>query len=162
MHVDVSSHKMRLWFYEESGEQTYSDEFYLAAACAKGVDTSISAGSTSTNLPTSQAVASYVASQAAGAATFQGTLVQTDSGSSATKWTQAELEAASYKKGWYWVCETAGTYTGKVLEAGDMLFCVSDKSSAYAASDFTAVQNNIETLTTTEISTLWTNAVAVS
>lgn len=34
--------------------------YTLAAACAKGVDTSIGANSTSTNLPTSQAVASFV------------------------------------------------------------------------------------------------------
>ncbi len=134
--------------------KTYS----LKDACAKDVDSSISAGSTSTNLPTSQAVADYVAAQAAGAATFQGTLVQTDSGSSATKWTQAELEAANYKKGWYWVVEAAGTYAGNVMEVGDMLFCVSDKSSAYSASDFTAIQNNIETLTTTEIDALWAAA----
>lgn len=137
---------------------SFKNTYTLGAACAKAVDTSISAGSTSTNLPTSQAVADYVAAQAAGAATFQGTLVQTDSGSSATKWTQAELEAASYKKGWYWVVEAAGTYAGNVMEVGDMLFCVSDKSSAYAASDFTAIQNNIETLTTTEIDALWAAA----
>lgn len=136
--------------------------YILGDACEKGVDTSISAGSTSTNLPTTQAVVEYIAGQAAGAATFQGTLVQTDSGSSSTKWTQAELEAASYKSGWYWVVETAGTYAGNVMEVGDMLFCVSDKASAYAASDFAAIQNNIETLTNTEIDNLWANAVAVS
>lgn len=145
-----------------SGSQALTNKTYngysLGAACAKSVDTSIAAGSTSTNLPTSAAVVDYVASQAAGAATFQGTLVASDTGGSATKWTQTELQAASYKKGWYWVCETAGTYAGNVLEAGDMLFCVSDKGSAYAASDFTAIQNNIETLTTTEIDALWTAA----
>ena len=116
-------------------------------------------------VPTSKAVADYVASQAMGAATFQGSLVQTDSGGSSAKWTQAELQTASYKKGWYWVCEVASTpgtastyYAGNCLEVGDMLFCVSDKGSAYAASDFTAIQNNIETLTTTEIDTLWAAA----
>lgn len=109
-------------------------------------------------VPSSKAVADYVAAQAAGAATFQGSLVQTDSGSSSAKWTQAELQAANYKKGWYWVVEVAGTYAGNVMEVGDMLFCVSDKGSAYAASDFTAIQNNIETLTTTEIDTLWAAA----
>lgn len=131
--------------------------YNLNAACTRGVDSSISAGSTSTNLPTSAAVASYVASQAAGAATFQGTLVASN-GDGSTSWTEAQLEAASYKKGWYWVCATAGTYAGKVLEAGDMLFCVGDKGSAYAAADFAAVQNNIETLTNSEIDALWTAA----
>lgn len=131
----------------------------LHEACEKNVDDAITAGSTSTNLPTTQAVVEYIATQAAGAATFQGTLVQTDSGSSSTKWTQVELEAASYKKGWYWVAEEEGTYAGNKMEVGDMLFCVSDKSgTTYAASDFAAIQNNIETLTNTEIDALWAAA----
>lgn len=141
---------------------TWSGDYTLGAACAKGVDTSISSGSTSTNVPTSAAVASLVASMQAGAATFQGTLVASG-GDGSTSWTEAQLEAASYKKGWYWVCATGSTSTpatfaGKVLEAGDMLFCVSDKGSAYAASDFAAVQNNIETLTNAEIDALWAAA----
>lgn len=136
---------------------TWSGDYTLGAACEKDVDTSISSGSTSTNVPTSAAVASLVASMQAGAATFQGTLVASD-GDGATSWTEAQLEAASYMKGWYWVCATAGTYAGKVLEAGDMLFCVGDKSSAYAAADFAAVQNNIETLTNAEIDALWAAA----
>ena len=134
----------------------------LAAASDKGVDTSLGSGATNDNVPTSAAVVSYVASAVSGGTAFQGSLVQTDSGSSAVKWTQAELEASSYVKGWYWVCEEAGTYAGNVMEVGDMLFAVLDKGSSYSASDFTAVQNNIETLTTTEVSTLWANAVAVS
>lgn len=40
--------------------------YTLGAACAKGVDTSISTGSTSTNLPTSKAVADLVASSGGG------------------------------------------------------------------------------------------------
>ena len=40
--------------------------YTLGAACAKGVDTSISTGSTSTNLPTSKAVAALVASSSGG------------------------------------------------------------------------------------------------
>lgn len=40
--------------------------YTLGAACAKGVDTSISTGSTSTNLPTSKAVAALVASSGGG------------------------------------------------------------------------------------------------
>ena len=41
-------------------QATSFNNYTLAGACAKAVDTSISAGSTSTNLPTSQAVASFV------------------------------------------------------------------------------------------------------
>ena len=47
-----------------TGSQALTNKTYngytLAAACAKGVDTSVTSGSTSTNLPTSQAVASFV------------------------------------------------------------------------------------------------------
>lgn len=42
------------------GQITVNGIYTLDAACAKGVDISISAASTSTNLPTSQAVASFV------------------------------------------------------------------------------------------------------
>lgn len=42
------------------GQITVNGTYTLDAACAKGVDTSISAASTSTNLPTSQAVAAFV------------------------------------------------------------------------------------------------------
>lgn len=49
-------------FSPETGNlsATKFNEYVLAAACAKGVDTSISAGSSSTKLPTSAAVASFV------------------------------------------------------------------------------------------------------
>lgn len=131
---------------------TLFNGYTLADACAKGVDTSIGAGSTSTNLPTTQAVAQYVADAQVGAATFQGTLVAPNPGGDGdTTWDEADIEAVSYKKGWYWVCQTAGTYTGKVLEVGDMLFCVSDKDGTYKAADFTAVQNNIVEMTTDEV-----------
>lgn len=125
-------------------------DYDLGDACEKGVDTSITSGSTSTNLPTSQAVAAYIATQMTGAATFQGTLVASGTPSSNT-WDESDIEAASYKKGWYWVCQTAGTYTGKTLEVGDMLFCVEGKGSSYAAADFTAVQNNLVEMTTAEV-----------
>lgn len=137
---------------------TGNGAYEVNAAAAKGVDTNIDAGSTSTNLPTSQAVAAYVASQAMGAAMFRGTLVQSHGSGVYSKYTEAELEASDYVCGWYWVCETAGTYAGNVMEVGDMLFCVSSKDESYSASDFTAIQNNIETLTTTEIDNLWAAA----
>ena len=134
----------------------YGHGYTLADACAKSVDTSISSTS-STNLPTSAAVAAYVATAQTGAAMFQGTLVASGTPSSNT-WDEADIEAASYKKGWYWVCQTASTpgtastyYAGNCLEVGDMLFCVKDKGSAYAASDFTAIQNNLIEMTTDEV-----------
>ena len=62
----------------------------------------------------------------------------------------------NYKSGWYWVVATAGTYAGEVCEVGDMIFCVSNYSSAYSASDFTAVQNNLDlaAITNAEIDTI--------
>lgn len=137
-------------------------DYALGAACEMGVDSSIpSSGWSATSVPTTAAVANYVASAISGGNAFMGSLVVVG-GNASTTWTDAQVQAASYTKGQYWVCSMAGTYCGKVLEAGDMLFCVSDKSSAYSANDFSAVQNNIETLTTAEIDNDWTAAVAVS
>ena len=51
----------------------------------------------------------------------------------------------SYKKGWYWVVGTAGTYVGvEHCEIGDFIFCIKDYASAYSASDFNIVQANID------------------
>ena len=142
-----------------SGSQALTNKTYngytLAAACAKAVVTSLD---TSASLPTSNAVKTYVDNAIASGAMFQGTL-GTGTATS-THWTDASIQAASYKKGWYWVVDTAGTYLGLTLEVGDMVFCVSNKGSAYAAADFSAIQSNIEVLSNGEIDTLWNNATA--
>jgi hypothetical protein len=57
----------------------------------------------------------------------------------------------NYKKGWYWVVATAGTYIGQSCEPGDMIFCVSDRATAYNVNDFTIVQNNIVAISNSEI-----------
>ena len=120
-----------------SDEQALTNKTYngftLAAACAKAVDTSISEGSTSSNLPTSKAVADAIAAAKVGAATFQGTVDAAADISGLT----------NYKKGYYWIVATAGEYAGETCEVGDMIFCVSDYSSAYKASDFSVVQSNL-------------------
>lgn len=61
-----------------------------------------------------------------------------------------------YKKGQYWVVATAGTYVTQVCEAGDMIFCISDRASAYSASDFSVIQNNLDlaAITNGEIDTI--------
>lgn len=51
---------------------------------------------------------------------------------------------ADYSAGWYWVVGTAGTYAGQTCESGDFIFCVEDMDSSYSASDFKAVQGNID------------------
>lgn len=120
-----------------SDEQALTNKTYngftLAAACAKAVDTSIPEGSTSTNLPTSKAVADAIAAAKVGAAMFQDTVDAAADISGLT----------NYKKGYYWVVATAGEYAGETCEVGDMIFCVSDYSSAYKASDFSVVQSNL-------------------
>lgn len=127
------------------------NNYILAAACEKGVDSSISSGSTSTNLPTTAAVASYVASQITGATAFQGSLGTATSGAD---YTQDTLEALSYVKGWYWVVNAAGTYVGKLCGIGDMVYATEDKGAAYSADDFTVVQNEMDSITNSEIDTI--------
>lgn len=132
-----------------SGSQALTNKTYngytLAAACAKAVDTSISEGSTSANVPTTGAVeariTAAIAAALTGAATFKGTVsVPTDISG-----------LTDYKKGWYWVVATAGTYAGQTCESGDMIFCVADYASSFKNADFSIVQNNIVTITNAEI-----------
>ena len=137
---------------------TVGDNYTLGAACAKAVDSSISSGSSSTNVPTSAAVASFVSSAISaaqtGAAAFQGTTSKADDYSSTLgsgEWKFSTL--ADYKKGNYWVVATAGTYAGQECEAGDFIFCISDRSSSYSASDFSAVQNNIQEMGANDVDT---------
>lgn len=70
---------------------------------------------------------------------------------------ESTITGASYKKGWYYVVGTAGTYVGKTCEVGDMLIAKQDKSST-VANDWDAVQSNIEVLSNSEIDTLWAAA----
>jgi len=112
----------------------------FGAAALLGVDTSISSGSTSTDVPTTAAVASFVASQVTGATSFQGIAN-----------TNTDISSTAYVNGWYWVIGTAGTYVGQTCEVGDMVFAINDKGTSYEASDFTVVQNNIVEMTAAEV-----------
>ena len=114
--------------------------YTVGAASAKGVDTSISSGSTSTNLPTTSAVVSYVASQVSGATAFQG-IANSNTDISG---------AAPFVAGYYWVIGTAGTYVGQTCEVGDMVFCMTS-ATTYSAPNFTVVQNNIVEMTAAEV-----------
>ena len=102
------------------------------------------AGTNTTQIATTAFVTSAIASAQIGAALFKGTVSAGTDISSLT----------AYKKGWYWVVATAGTYAGQSCEAGDMIFCVADYSSSYKAADFSIVQNNIVTITNAEIDTI--------
>ena len=123
----------------------------LGDASTRGVDSSIADGSTSTNLPTSAAVSTFVNTMlgdVAGALVYKGTL--------GTDGTVTDLPA-DHKKGWYYIVKTAGTYAGIVCEAGDMVICHETRATASNA-DWDVVQTNIETLTTSEIDTIWAAA----
>ena len=121
-----------------SGDAQILNKPTLGAAAEKGVVTTIS--SDSANLPTVTAVKNYVSTAITGAAAFQGTAPTT-------------FAPTNYKKGYYWVVGTAGTYAGQTCEAGDMIFAVEDYASAYSASDFTVIQTNLDItdITNTEI-----------
>lgn len=131
---------------------TVNGTYTLDDACEKGVDTSITSGTTSTDLPTSQAVADYVDSAVAiassGALTYKGT---------ATALT--DITNTSYKQGWYWMVGSNPSITidGQACEAGDMIIAKQDKT-ATADNDLDVIQANIETLTNGEIDTLWAAA----
>ena len=138
-----------------SGTQALTNKTYngytLGAACEKGVDVSISSGSTSTNVPTVAAVEARITqaiqSAQVGAAMFKGTV---NAGTDISNMT-------AYSKGWYWVVATAGTYVGQTCEVGDMIYCVEDFSTSYDADDFSVVQNNITSITTAEIDSITSN-----
>lgn len=122
----------------------------LASPALTGTPTAptAAAGTNTTQIATTAFVTSAIATASAGLASFQGTV---DAATTIT--------GSSYKKGWYWVVETAGTYVGQVCEAGDMIFAIKDKGSAYAASDFSVVQNNmdLQEMTTAEMDTATNN-----
>lgn len=80
---------------------------------------------------------------APGAAVFQTTVSSNDT-----------IVNANYKKGYYWVVAAEGTYIGQSCEAGDMIFCINDKNTAYNVNDFTIVQNNIVAISNADIDSI--------
>lgn len=101
------------------------------------------AGTNSTQIATTAFVTSAVQTAITGAAAFQGTA-------------PTSFAPTNYKKGYYWVVGTAGTYAGQVCEPGDMIFAVKDYGSAYAAADFNVIQTNLDitSITNAEIDTI--------
>ena len=128
----------------------YDGAFYATNFNGKTLGQGNSSLTTSdtTKIPTSAEVASFIDTKITeaqvGAAMFQGVI---KSGTTLT-----ELPSTGYKKGWYWIVGTAGTYAGIVCEAGDTIFCVKDYVSGSAGnSDFNVIQTNIETISTSDI-----------
>lgn len=155
--VDISSNGAEVTISEATGGYTSltipnGKDYTLGDACEKGVDTAITSGSTSTNLPTTAAVADYVDSAVAiassGALTYKGTVTAL-----------TDITSTSYKTGWYWMVGSNPSITidGVTCEPGDMIIAKQDKT-ATADNDLDVVQSNIEALTTAEIDTLWAAA----
>lgn len=110
---------------------------------------SITTGTTSTNLPTAAAVASFVESQmgdVAGALVYKGTV---SAGSA--------LLNTALKKGWYYIVDTAGSYAGVTCEPGDMVI-VNTAGTYTTASALAAavdvIQTNIDTISNSDIDTI--------
>lgn len=136
---------------------TVSGTYTLGAACAKGVDTSISAGSTSTNLPTTKAVVDYLAG-VAGALVYKGTVSA-----------ESSLLNTALKVGWFYIVSmpdantTSVSIAGQTCEAGDMV--IVNTAGTYTTSSGLAaavdvIQSNIEALTNAEIDDIWASAFA--
>lgn len=101
-------------------------------AAYKDVDTSISAGSTSTKLPTSAAVASFVSEELGklDALRFMGTI--------GTGGTVTTLPTDNVKVGDTYRVITAGTYSGMVVEVGDLIIATATTPT------WTVAQANID------------------
>lgn len=128
--------------------KTYNG-YTLGDACAKGVDTSISSGSSSTNLPTTAAIVQYVG-EIAGALVYKGAVAA-----------ESALLNTALKAGWFYIVSTAGSYGGNVCEPGDMI--IVNTSGTYTTSSalgakIDVIQTNIDTLSNAEIDTLWAAA----
>lgn len=98
------------------------------------------------NIASTYATKDELGTATAGALQYKGTVSE-----------ESTITGAAYKKGWYYVVATAGTYVGKVCEVGDMLIAKQDKT-ATPANDWDAVQSNIEVLSNSEIDALWAAA----
>ena len=92
------------------------------------------AGTSTTQIATTAFMTTAIANASVGAATFKGVI---SSGSAISSLTD-------YKAGWYWIVDTAGTYVGQKCETGDFIYCISNYSSSYKASDFSVVQTNLD------------------
>lgn len=104
----------------------------LGTASEKNVDGSISSGSASTNLPTSQAVADFVSREigAADAMRFKGTI---GTGGDITS-----LPTSGVKVGDTYRVITAGTYAGQTCEIGDLIIATATTPT------WTVAQTNID------------------
>lgn len=100
-------------YLKKTAANTWALDTTIAAAAYKAVDSSISS-TTSTNLPTSAAVAAYVSTALTSVLKYKGTV--------GTGGTVTTLPA-NHQVGDCYVVKTAGTYAGKACEVGDYIIC---------------------------------------
>ena len=77
---------------------------------------------------------------------YKGTVGGADSGATVTNFDAL----TNYQIGWTYRVIEAGTYAGHLCQIGDMLVAVSDYSENFKASDWTAIQTNIDGAVTSE------------
>ena len=126
-----------------AGDHSHSSYAPLASPALTGTPTAptAAAGTSTAQVATCAFVQSAVEAALTGAPAFKGVLNK-----------PSELSGLSdYKAGWYWAVGVAGTYANSVCEAGDMVFCVSDRGSAFVNNDFDVVQANIQAMTAAEV-----------
>lgn len=133
---------------DASGNKIETTYAKLASPAITGTPTAptAAAGTNTTQIATTAFVTNAVGTATAGALQYKGTVDA-----------ETTITNAAYKKGWYYVVSTAGTYVGKVCEVGDMLIAKQDKSST-TSNDWDAIQSNIEVLSNSEIDALWAAA----
>ncbi len=101
------------------------------------------AGDSSTLCATTAFVQNAINTAMTGSSSFQGTTKD-----------YTTIANTSYKKGYYWVANAAFTLGSDSIEIGDMIFCISDKGTASATTDFSVVQANLTSIPTTYIDAL--------
>lgn len=119
---------------------TFGADGYTVADSGVSIATSIpGTGAADTAVPTSKAVADYVASQFSDidAFVFKGTI--------GTGGTPGTLPTTGYSAGWTYRVVTAGTYAGNVCEVGDLIIAIKDYDETTASNnDWTVAQTNLD------------------
>lgn len=119
----------------------------LASPALTGVPTAptAAAGTATTQLATCAFVETAIANAQVGSATYQGVVNS-----------NTEISGSNYKKAWYWIVGTAGTYVGQACEVGDSIYAKNDKGAAYDTADFNVLQTNTEEMTAAEVDAICT------
>lgn len=121
----------------------------------KDVVTDLGSNKTSTDLPTAQAVATYVDNLlgANDAMVFKGTIGAAADNPTITSVPNGKSNNSTapvdqtYQAGWTYRVITAGTYAGQTCEVGDLLIAIADSTSGQTAinnAHWTVAQTNID------------------